>query len=55
MSYLRYMFLFAYSGVQHICCYAFCFVCLRLVFCVPNVESFSGLAILDCLSVFSNV
>jgi len=34
MSYLRYLCLFAYSGVQHILCcvvLCFCFVCLRLV------------------------
>jgi len=31
------------------CC---CFVCLRLVFCVPNVASFSGLSILDCFFGF---
>jgi len=30
----------------------FCFVCLRLVSCAPNVASFSGLSILDCLFVF---
>jgi hypothetical protein len=34
MSYLRYLCLFAYSGVQHIlCCFLFCFVSLRLVLC----------------------
>ena len=44
MSYLRYLCLLAYSGVQHI----LCFVCLRLVSFVPNVVSFSGLSILDC-------
>ena len=32
-----------------------CFVCFRPVSCVPNVASFSGLFILDCPSVFSNV
>jgi hypothetical protein len=26
----------------------FCFVCLCLVSCIPNVVSFSGLCILDC-------
>ena len=31
MSYLRYMCLLAYSGVHHILCCVFCFVCLRLV------------------------
>jgi hypothetical protein len=34
MSYLRYLCLFTHSGVQHIlCCFLFCFVCLRLVLC----------------------
>jgi hypothetical protein len=32
-----------YSGVKHIMCCVFCFVCLRLVSCVPNVASFSWL------------
>ena len=44
MSYLRYLCLVTYSGVQHI---LHC-VCLRLVSCVPNVASFSGLSIVDC-------
>ena len=49
MSYLCYLCLFVYSGVQHIlCCVCFCFVCLRLVSCVPYVVSFSGLYIVDC-------
>jgi hypothetical protein len=30
------------------CVVLFCFVCLRLVSCVPNVASFSRLSILDC-------
>ena len=47
MSYLRYLCLLAYSGVQHILCCVFCFVCLPLVFCVPNVANFSGLSILE--------
>ena len=58
MSYLRYLRLFSYSGVQHILC-CFCFVFLRLVYlmlpvslcfsssCVPYVASFSGLSIFD--------
>ena len=37
-----------------LCC-VFCFVCLHPVSCVPNVASFSGLSILDCLIGFSNV
>jgi hypothetical protein len=36
-----------YGGVQQILCCVFCFVCLRLVSCVPNVASFSGLSIPD--------
>ena len=57
MSYLRYLCLFAYSGVQYISCFAFfCFAYLRLVHYVPVVPSF----FLDCSflmapSVFSNV
>ena len=31
MSYLSYLCLLAHSGVQHILCCVFCFVCLRLV------------------------
>ena len=52
MSYLRYLCLYAYSGVQHIlfCVLCFCFVFLRLVLPVS----------LDCPflivpSLFSNV
>jgi len=41
MSYLRYLCLFAHSGVQHI-------VCFRLTFRVPNVASFFELPIPDC-------
>jgi hypothetical protein len=48
MSYLRYVCLLVHSGVQHILSCVFCFVCVHLVFCVPNVASFSGLFILDC-------
>ena len=32
-----------------------CFVCLRLVSCVPNVASFLGSSILDCYFGFFNV
>ena len=40
-------------GVAHrfsflLCVVFLCFVCLRLVSCVSNVTSVSGLAILDC-------
>ena len=50
MFYLRYLCLFAHRGVKYILCCVFCFVCLRLVFCVPNVACLSGLSILDCRS-----
>ena len=46
---IRRLCLFAYSGVQHILCCVFCFVCLLLVSCVPYGASFSGLSIFDCL------
>jgi hypothetical protein len=42
MSYLRYLCLLAHSGVQHILCFVFGFVCLRLVY--PVLQVF-----LDCL------
>jgi hypothetical protein len=57
MSYLHYLCLFAYSGVQHILCCVMCCVFLRLVYpmlpvslcfsssCVPYVASFSGLSL----------
>jgi len=48
MFYLRYLCLFAYSGVQHLLCCV-----LVLVVFVLYVASFSGLSIFD--SVFSNV
>jgi hypothetical protein len=32
MSYLRYLCLFVYSGVQHIWCCVFCFVFIRIVY-----------------------
>ena len=48
--------LFAYSGVQHIlCCVVFfCLACLRLVTCVPNVASFSGMSILGFSNFYYN-
>jgi hypothetical protein len=53
MSYLRYMCLFAYSGVQHIlCCRVFV---LFSSSCVTYVVSFSGLSILIVTSVFAIV
>ena len=47
MSYLRYLCLFAYSGVQHILCYIFV---LFSSSCVPYVASFSGLSFLAHLA-----
>jgi hypothetical protein len=47
MSYLRYLCLLAYSGVQHILCCVFVFLFLSSS-CVPYVASFSGLFIFDC-------
>jgi hypothetical protein len=51
VSYLRYLCLFVYSGVQHMLSSVFCFVCLRIVSCVPNVANF----FLIVTSVFSNI
>ena len=34
-----------------LCC-VFCFVCFRILPCVPNVVSFSELSVSDCLFVF---
>ena len=50
MKHLFTLFVFAcvYSGVQHTLCCVFCFVCLCLVSCVPNVASFYGLSTSDC-------
>ena len=42
MSYLRYLCLFAYSGVQHIVSNCYCSSC------APYVASFSGLSFFDC-------
>jgi hypothetical protein len=47
MSYLCYLICFGIV-VSNTYCAVFCFICLRHGFCVPNVVSFSGLAILDC-------
>jgi hypothetical protein len=41
-SYLRYLCLFAHSGIQHIFCFLFSSSCL------PYAASFSGLSILYC-------
>jgi hypothetical protein len=45
MSYLRYMCLFTYSGVQHILCWIFVFFSSS---CVSYVAVFSGMSIFDC-------
>jgi len=41
---LRYLWLFAYSGVCFLCVVCFCLSSS----CVHNVASFSGLSIFDC-------
>ena len=51
MSYLRYLCLFAHSGVQHILCCVF--VCFSSS-CVPYIASFSGLCSFVAPSVLSN-
>ena len=43
MSYLRYLCLFANSGVQHILC------CVFVLFVFVLLPFFSGLSIFDCL------
>jgi hypothetical protein len=53
MSYLRYLCLLAYSGVQHILCCVFCFASLRLVYPMLLVSLDSPF--LMSPSVFSNV
>lgn len=55
ISYLRYLCLLAYSGIQHILCCVVCFARPRLVSSVPNVASFCGMSILDCPFGLSNV
>ena len=40
------LFVFAHSDVQHILCCVFCFVCLCLVSCVPNVANISRLSLM---------
>jgi len=52
--YLRYLCLFAHSGLQHI--FSCVFVLFVFDLClVPNVASFSGLPTFDCPLVLSNV
>ena len=54
MSYLRYLCLFAHSGVQHILCCVFVLFSLVL-FSLVYVASFSGFSLFDPPSVFSKV
>jgi hypothetical protein len=52
MFYLRYLCLYAHSGVQHkLCCFLFFFALFFSVY----VASFSGLSFLIATSVFFNV
>jgi len=53
MSYLRYLCLFAHSGVQHKLRYVFCFVFLRLLY--PMLTGSLDCPLLIAPSVFSNV
>ena len=55
MSYLIYLCLFACSDVQRIALCCFVFVWLRLVSCMHNNASFSGLSILEYAFGLSNV
>ena len=48
MSYLHYLCLFVYSGVQHILFCVFVLFVIRLVYWVHYLGSFSGLYIFDC-------
>ena len=52
MSYLRYLCLFAYSGVQQM---PGVFALFFPSSCVPCIANFSGLSVFDCPSVFPNV
>ena len=51
MSYLRYLCLFAYGGIQHILCCVLCFVFLRLVY--PILPVSPDCSFLIAPSVFS--
>jgi hypothetical protein len=53
MFYLRYLYLFPYSGVQHILCSVFCFVCLPPMH--PMLSVCLDCPFLIAPSVFSNV
>jgi hypothetical protein len=46
---------FQSAVICFLCCVVLCFVGFRSVSCVSNVACVSGLSILDCPSVFSNV
>ena len=47
MSYLRYLCLFGYSGVQHVLCCGFVLFVFVLCLVYPNVSSFCEFSILD--------
>jgi hypothetical protein len=53
MSFLRYLCLFAYSGVQHILSCVFCFVCLRLM--CPVLPVSPDCTVCITLSVLSRI
>jgi hypothetical protein len=59
VSYIHDLCLLVYSGVQHILCCVFCFVCLRLVTCYQYLirancnDSIDKTKILTILSVIS--
>ena len=49
MKYIAYTNTIVDHRFSFLCCVVFlCFICLRLVSCVPHVVSISGLSILDC-------
>ena len=54
MSYLLYLCLFAYSGVQHILCCEFALF-IFVLSCARYDASFPGFSILIALWVFSNI
>jgi len=53
MSYLGYLGLFTYSGIQHILCCVFCLVCLRLVYPMLPVSLYCPFLIAP--SIFYNI
>ena len=55
MSYLRYLCLFAHSGVQHILCCVFVLFVFVLCFVYPMLSVSLDCPFLTALLVFSNV